>query len=447
MKKLSGLIALAAIINVSIAQIPQLLNYQAVVRNSNGQPVANGSNINTKFIIHDGSTNGTVVYQETVILISNQFGLVTHAIGSNGGLQSVDWSTGAKYLQVETDVSGGNNFTDMGTTQLLSVPYALYAQTSGNGAGATGATGVQGAQGNTGAIGATGQQGIQGVQGNTGATGLVGNTGVQGAQGNTGAIGATGQQGIQGVQGNTGATGLVGNTGIQGVQGNTGATGATGPQGVQGITGATGTQGAQGNTGAIGATGQQGIQGVQGNIGATGLQGNNGVTGSTGIQGNTGVTGVTGSQGIQGGVGATGATGVQGITGTTGAQGVQGNTGATGFLQNGNVAGNTAFWNGSQWIINSNIYNNGGNIGIGTTSPDSTAILNLSSTVSGVLVPRMTNSQLIAISNPATGLLLYQTDGNIGFYYYNGTNWVGFYTATSTGGSNSSTLIYTINGF
>jgi hypothetical protein len=411
MKKLSGLIALAAIINVSIAQIPQLLNYQAVVRNSNGQPVANGSNINTKFIIHDGSTNGTVVYQETVILISNQFGLVTHAIGSNGGLQSVDWSTGAKYLQVETDVSGGNNFTDMGTTQLLSVPYALYAQTSGNGAGATGATGVQG------------------------------------AQGNTGAIGATGQQGIQGVQGNTGATGLVGNTGIQGVQGNTGATGATGPQGVQGITGATGTQGAQGNTGAIGATGQQGIQGVQGNIGATGLQGNNGVTGSTGIQGNTGVTGVTGSQGIQGGVGATGATGVQGITGTTGAQGVQGNTGATGFLQNGNVAGNTAFWNGSQWIINSNIYNNGGNIGIGTTSPDSTAILNLSSTVSGVLVPRMTNSQLIAISNPATGLLLYQTDGNIGFYYYNGTNWVGFYTATSTGGSNSSTLIYTINGF
>ena len=70
---------------------------------------------------------------------------------------------------------------------------------------------------------------------------------------------------------------------------------------------------------------------------------------------------------------STGATGPTGATGNTGATGLTGATGATGLLSNGTIAGNTPYWNGTSWITNSsNIFNNGGNVGIGTTSPSST---------------------------------------------------------------------------
>ncbi len=65
-------------------------------------------------------------------------------------------------------------------------------------------------------------------------------------------------------------------------------------------------------------------------------------------------------------------------------------------------------------------------VGVGTTSPDSSAMLDVTSTNSGMLIPRMTAAQKTAIATPATGLLIYQTDGTAGFYYYNGTAWVPF---------------------
>lgn len=67
----------------------------------------------------------------------------------------------------------------------------------------------------------------------------------------------------------------------------------------------------------------------------------------------------------------------------------------------------------------------GGNVGIGTASPDGSAILDIESISQGVLVPRMTASQRGAISNPAQGLLVYQTDGEQGFYFYDSSNWLG----------------------
>ena len=69
----------------------------------------------------------TLVYTETDTVTTNQFGLITHVIGSNGNLDTINWGNGAKYLQVEIDITGGTSFTDMGTAQLMSVPYALYA--------------------------------------------------------------------------------------------------------------------------------------------------------------------------------------------------------------------------------------------------------------------------------------------------------------------------------
>lgn len=109
------------------SQVAQKMNYQAIVRNAQGQPVTN-QNVALRFTIHDATTNGTTVFTETQNTTTNQFGLATMNIGNSGNLITVNWGTGDKFLQVEVDATGGTNFTDMGTTQLLTVPYAYYAK-------------------------------------------------------------------------------------------------------------------------------------------------------------------------------------------------------------------------------------------------------------------------------------------------------------------------------
>jgi len=76
---------------------------------------------------------------------------------------------------------------------------------------------------------------------------------------------------------------------------------------------------------------------------------------------------------------------------------------------------------------------------------DTSAILDVSSTTKGLLIPRMTAQQKAAIVNPATGLLVYQSDGDTGFYYYNGANW--FLLVTTAVTDRQQTLIYTTKGF
>lgn len=145
------------------SQAPQKMNYQAVVRGASGTPVANNTPVKLKFTIRDTSPTGTSVYNETSsFLLANQFGLVTTEIGANSNLSAVNWSSGSKYLQVEADINNSGTFVDMGTSQLLSVPYALNA---GNG-GATGPTGATGATGAQGATGPTGATGVTGPTGN-----------------------------------------------------------------------------------------------------------------------------------------------------------------------------------------------------------------------------------------------------------------------------------------
>ena len=351
------LVAIAILFSlVSIAQAPpQKMNYQAVVRNNAGQPVANGTPVSLRFTIHDQTAGGAVVYTETNNTTANQFGLVNVQVGTFGTLAVVNWANGGKYLQVEVDVNNTGTYTNMGTSQLISVPYALFAGNSATGpsgpagpGGPTGPIGITGAGGGaTGPTGPSGFNGLNGITGNTGATGAIGVTGA-------GATGPTGSTGIDGATGSIGATGIgvTGSTGAQGIQGVTGTTGDTGAQGLQGntgvgLTGATGAQGLTGNTGATGSVGATGI-GVTGNTGAQGIQGVTGSTGDTGpqgLQGNTGVglTGATGTQGLTGNTGATGSVGATGIgvTGNTGAQGIQGVTGSTGDTGPQGLQGNT----------------------------------------------------------------------------------------------------------
>lgn len=273
-----------------MAQAPGKMNYQAVVRNSSGQTVASGTAVKLRFTIHDGTANGTAVYNEVISATANQFGLVSVEIGTGGNLGIVNWGGGAKFLQVEVDINNSGTYSDMGTSQLLSVPYALYAANSAPGPqGPQGVTGPQGLQGTPGTAGAPGSTGVPGPQGATGPTGATGAGG--------GATGPTGPQGIQGVAGTNGATGVQGPTGPAGVAGAQGTAGATGAQGVTGATGPTGAQGIQGVAGAPGAQGPQGLQGAQGPQGQQGAQGPQGFVGPQGPQGPQGIAGPTGPTG------------------------------------------------------------------------------------------------------------------------------------------------------
>ena len=135
------------------------------------------------------------------------------------------------------------------------------------------------------------------------------------------------------------------------------------------------------------------------------------------MAGTAGATGATGATGLQGPAGVAGPAGAQGIQGVAGPAGP---AGASGLLSSGNAAGNTPYWDGSQWVVNgTNLYNNGTNIGIGTVAPNTTAIADLTSTTQGFLMPRMTTIQRNAIVNPANGLMIFNLTTGCPNYFFN----------------------------
>ncbi len=377
MKKIYSLmlILLACAASIS-AQAPQGFSYQAVARDLSGQILPN-QGVSFRFSLLQGSLSGTAVYSETQSVTTNDHGLVNLSIGNgsvlSGNFQSIDWSLGPYFLQVELDPSGGSAYVAAGTSQLLSVPYALYAEQA-NVPGLPGPQGDPGPKGDTGDPGPTGPQGIQGVQGPAGADGATGPTGPTGPQGpkgdkgDTGDTGPTGPQGIQGVQGPAGADGATGPTGPTGPQGpkgdkgDTGDTGPTGPQGIQGVQGPTGADGATGPTGPTGPQGPKGDKGDTGDTGPTGPQGIQGVQGPAGADGATGPTGPTGLQGPKGDKGDTG------DTGPTGPQGIQGIQGPAGPLMAGSP-GQTIRYEATSWVADSFLINTGSRIGIGVDAP------------------------------------------------------------------------------
>ena len=114
----------------SFAQVPQKFNYQAVVRNNTGVIITN-QNISVKAEILDSNIN-SVLYSETHAVTTNAQGLFSLQIGNgivkSGLFVNIDWSAGNRYIRTSVDLTGGTNYQLMGTSQLLSVPYALYSK-------------------------------------------------------------------------------------------------------------------------------------------------------------------------------------------------------------------------------------------------------------------------------------------------------------------------------
>jgi hypothetical protein len=99
-----------------------------------------------------------------------------------------------------------------------------------------------------------------------------------------------------------------------------------------------------------------------------GAAGSSGTSGTSGTRGTSGTSGVNGAAGSSGTSGTRGTSGTSGSSGTSGVNGASGSSGTSGFLSNGNAVGDTPYWNGSAWVVNSNnLYHNGTNVGIGVT--------------------------------------------------------------------------------
>lgn len=137
MKKLFFLIVMVILTIAVPAQAPQKISYQAVIRNSSGQLIVSHS-VEMKISILQGSAAGTAVYVEIQTPTTNSNGLVTVEIGGgtlvSGTFEGIDWSSGTYFIKTEAVPAGGTNYSITGSSQILSVPYAIHSKTAENAA-------------------------------------------------------------------------------------------------------------------------------------------------------------------------------------------------------------------------------------------------------------------------------------------------------------------------
>ncbi|MGB5437084.1 MAG: hypothetical protein WBM98_14410 [Maribacter sp.] len=136
MKKLLLLLIALLSINISsFAQAPEKFKYQAIITDNKDFPVRNKT-IGLQISVLQNDLNGTIVYQETFTARTNNSGLVNLEIGTgnitSGIFSDINWGVGPFFLGIAIDTKGGTNYINMGASQLLSVPYALYAKYAEN---------------------------------------------------------------------------------------------------------------------------------------------------------------------------------------------------------------------------------------------------------------------------------------------------------------------------
>lgn len=115
------------------SQAPEGFSFQAVVRDAVGNPLVTQA-VSFRFTIIQGTPTGVNVFQETHNVTTDDFGavslIINNGTGKVGVFENIDWGADTYFLKVEIDKTGGTTYIDMGTSQLLSVPYALHAKTS-----------------------------------------------------------------------------------------------------------------------------------------------------------------------------------------------------------------------------------------------------------------------------------------------------------------------------
>ena len=115
---------------LGISQAPTKINFQSVLRNTNGEVVSNKA-VNLKISILSGTITGTAVYIETHSKTTDVVGLISLQIGGgsvlSGVFGTINWGSSAHFIKLEADFSGGNSYVLLGTQELMSVPYALFA--------------------------------------------------------------------------------------------------------------------------------------------------------------------------------------------------------------------------------------------------------------------------------------------------------------------------------
>ena len=135
MKKLYTLLTAVLLTASAFSQAPDKMSYQAVVRDA-GNALVTSQGVGMQLSILQGSVTGTAVYVETQTPTTNINGLVSIEIGSgtvvSGTFNAIDWSNGPYFIKTETDPTGGTTYSITGTSELMSVPYALHANTAEN---------------------------------------------------------------------------------------------------------------------------------------------------------------------------------------------------------------------------------------------------------------------------------------------------------------------------
>ncbi len=282
---------------INSQSIPDAFSYQGVALDQDFTSV-NSQTIGLRFVISRGTIEGEIVYSEKHTVETSSIGHFSAEIGRGeiiqGTFTAIEWNLDSHYLNVGIDIEGGENYTDTGTIQFQSVPYALVSKASANQP--------------IGLEGAAGPAGIPGPEGPAGPPGEQGDPGDQGPM-------CWPQMGIKGPDGPPGPAGPAGQQGI------------VGPMGPQGISGP------MGPTGDVGEPGNPGTPGIMGEKGETGPKGPTGDRGDTAIGGMVGPKGIDGIDGLPGEPGPAGAPGPQGFPGPTGPQGPQGPKGPDGYKQ------------------------------------------------------------------------------------------------------------------
>ena len=473
MKKI-GLLILGVTLHLyTLSQSPAGFSYQGVLRNTEGQVLANKT---ASLIVSLTNSSGVdVYYSETHSLSTNALGLFSLVVGqgtvTSGALNSIPWSQGGVYLKLDVKPDGATYYVSMGIQQLQAVPYALYAA-DGLGINWLGELSVPPADpvknqayynstdkksyiwdgdsweiiamdGFPGLVGEVGPQGSQGIPGVNGVSiSWVGSSiaapaspdinnayynstdkksyiwdgdsweiiSMDGLQGSTGDVGPQGPQGIQGIQGEAGPQGIQGEVGPKGDQGVQGEIGPQGPQGLQGEVGPEGPRGPAG----VGLT-------LRGNWCADSIY----IEGDYVFDESSSTVGVNSMWICQNPVGPSVSHPKDDSSSWVefeAPEGPQGPQGPEGPLVAG-ISGQTLRHDGTTWVANSMLYNNGTNIGIGTTAPDK--ILTVKSLTTNTQIAKFADdARYIGIGRDEIGS--YDLSGNLaGLYLNQGKLYVG----------------------